>query len=69
MQAKGYLFLSINSGPIVSFPVRLDTDRIKMEFWCGDEDASTADPSVRAVVEGVLTSMADLATEQTITQN
>lgn len=69
MDASGFLFLTINGGPVVSVPVTVDTGRIVMELWYGDYDASTADPSVRAVVEGVLTAMTDLQSEHLTSPN
>jgi hypothetical protein len=59
MNANGYLFLTINGGPAVSFEVKIDTAPIIMEFWYGDIDASTPDPDMRARIEGILTAMSD----------
>jgi hypothetical protein len=63
MQANGYLFLSVNDGPVSSIPVTIDSDKLVMELWYGDLDASTCDPSVRAVVEAVLVKMTDCQPE------
>lgn len=59
MHADGYLFLSINGGPVTSIPVHVDTDRLIMELWYGTECDTSACPSVRALIEGVLTVMHD----------
>ena len=57
MLATGYLFLSVNAGPVVSIPVRVDTDRITMEVWFGHELTACEAPEARAVIEGVLTGL------------
>jgi hypothetical protein len=59
MKAKGFLYMTINGGPAISFPVKIDTDKIIMEFWYGDIDASTPDPDIRARIEGILTRMSE----------
>jgi hypothetical protein len=67
MIPDGYLFLSINDGPVVSVPVRpvgVDANRIIVEVWYGPIEASTADSSVRARVEGILTHLSSLADGQ-----
>lgn len=57
--ADGFLFLSINGGPVTSIPVHVETDKIVMELWYGTERNTSACPAVRALIEGVLTVMHD----------
>jgi hypothetical protein len=64
MQAKGFLFLTVNGGPVVSVPVSVETDKLVMELWYGDHDAANADPAVRAHIEGILTRLEDLRLKQ-----
>jgi hypothetical protein len=64
MKAKGHLYLTINGGPVISLPVRINTDRLIMEFWYGDIDASTPDPDMRARIEGILTAMSDYQSDR-----
>jgi hypothetical protein len=59
MQATGFLFLTVNGGPVVSVPVSVETDKLVMELWYGDHDAANADPAVRAHIEGILTRLED----------
>jgi hypothetical protein len=64
MQASGFLFLTVNGGPVVSVPVSVETDKLVMELWYGDHDAANADPAVRAHIEGILTRLDDLRLKQ-----
>jgi hypothetical protein len=57
MHATGYLFLSVNDGPVVSVPVTVETGRLMLEMWFGDLDASSADPALRCRIEGILTAL------------
>lgn len=55
MHATGFLFLSVNNGPVVSVPVTEHTGRLMLEMWFGGQDAQAVDPELRCRIEGILT--------------
>lgn len=69
MNAVGFVFLSIDDGPVTSLPIQINTDKLVMEISYGTEHAASACPSVRALVEGILTTMHDHAPQSEPTPN
>ena len=61
--ADGYVFLSIDGGPVSSLPIQINTDKIVTEIIIGTEQHESACPSVRALLESILTTMRDQVPE------
>ena len=61
--ADGYLFLSINGSPVTSIPVHIQTNTVIMEISYGDQHDTSACPSVRELLESILTTMRDQVPE------
>lgn len=57
MFADGFLFLSINNGPVTSVPVAISGDRFEIDLWYGGVDASESPH--RAHITGLLTPVTD----------
>jgi hypothetical protein len=55
MEPSGYLFISVNNGPVISVPVSAETGRLMLEMWYGGADAEHVGPELRARIEGILT--------------
>jgi hypothetical protein len=55
MEPSGYLFISVNNGPVISVPVSSETGRLMLELWYGGADAEHAAPELRNRIEGILT--------------